>query len=68
MASTFVASQDISEPRPGLTSLAAETRLIVDRHQEVHVRASRKLSWFAVGLLIAVALVLILLSATTAQA
>jgi hypothetical protein len=68
MASSFAASQDISAPRPGLTSLAAETRHIVDRHQEVQTRASRKLSWLAAGLVVAVALILILLTATTAHA
>jgi hypothetical protein len=68
MFSILAASQGISAPRTGMTSLAAETRQIVDRHQEVQTRASRKLSFFAVGLLILVALILILLSTSTVQA
>jgi hypothetical protein len=68
MASSLAVSRNIAETRTGLTSLATETRQIVDLHQEVHDRAYRKLSWFALGLVIAVALILILLSATTAQA
>jgi hypothetical protein len=68
MARSLAASQGTPESRPGLTSLAAETRQIVDRHQEVHTRAYRKLSLFALGLVIAVAIILILLSATTVQA
>jgi hypothetical protein len=65
MISSFAATEQLTQPRVGLTSLAAETRLIVDHHQEVHVRSRRKLSLFASGLLVATALVLILLSAAT---
>jgi hypothetical protein len=60
-----LAVTELPRPRVGLTSLAAETRLIVDHHQEVHVRSRRKLSLFASGLLVATALVLVLLSAAT---
>jgi hypothetical protein len=65
MISSFAATHQLTQPRVGLTSLAAETRQIVDHHQEVHVRSRRKLSLFASGLLAATALVLILLSAAT---
>jgi uncharacterized oligopeptide transporter (OPT) family protein len=65
MISSLAASEQLPEPRAGLTSLAAETRQIVDHHQEVHARSRRKLSVFASGLLVATALVLILLSAIT---
>jgi hypothetical protein len=65
---TFTASQDVNASRTGLTSLAAETRQIVDRHQEVQARTTRKFMLFALGLVIAAALVLLLLSATTAFA
>jgi hypothetical protein len=65
MISSLAASEQLPEPRAGLTSLAAETRQIVDHHQEVHARSRRKLSVFASGLLVATALVLILLSAMT---
>jgi hypothetical protein len=65
MISSLAASEQLPEPRAGLTSLAAETRQIVDHHQEVHARSRRKLSVFASGLLVATALVLILLSAAT---
>ncbi|HKG74455.1 MAG TPA: hypothetical protein VKA79_09465 [Aestuariivirgaceae bacterium] len=65
MISSFAATEPLTPPRVGLTSLAAETRQIVDHHQEVHVRSRRKLSLFASGLLVATALVLILLSAAT---
>ena len=65
MISSFAATEQLTQPRVGLTSLAAETRLIVDHHQEVHVRSRRKLSLFASGLLVATALVLIFLSAAT---
>jgi uncharacterized oligopeptide transporter (OPT) family protein len=65
MISSLAASEQLPEPRAGLTSLAAETRQIVDHHQEVHTRSRRKLSVFASGLLVATALVLILLSAIT---
>jgi hypothetical protein len=65
MISSFAATEQLTQPRVGLTSLAAETRQIVDHHQEVHVRSRRKLSLFASGLLAATALVLILLSAAT---
>jgi uncharacterized oligopeptide transporter (OPT) family protein len=65
MISSLAASEQLPEPRAGMTSLAAETRQIVDHHQEVHARSRRKLSVFASGLLVATALVLILLSAIT---
>jgi hypothetical protein len=65
---TFAASQDVNASRTGLTSLAAETRQIVDQHQEVQARTTRKFMLFALGLVIAAALVLLLLSATTAFA
>jgi hypothetical protein len=65
MISSLAASEPLPEQRAGLTSLAAETRQIVDHHQEVQVRSRRKLSLFGFGLLVATALVLILLSATT---
>jgi hypothetical protein len=65
MISSLAASEQLPEPRAGLTSLAAETRQIVDHHQEVHARSRRKLSLFASGLFVATALVLILLSAAT---
>jgi hypothetical protein len=65
MISSFAATEPLTQPRVGLTSLAAETRQIVDHHQEVHVRSRRKLSLFASGLLVATALVLIFLSAAT---
>ena len=65
MISSLAASEQLPEPRAGLTSLAAETRQIVDQHQEIHARSRRKLSLFASGLLVATALVLILLSAAT---
>jgi uncharacterized oligopeptide transporter (OPT) family protein len=65
MISSLAASEQLPEPRAGLTSLAAETRQIVDHHQEAHARSRRKLSLFASGLLVATALVLILLSAAT---
>jgi hypothetical protein len=61
----MISSLAAAEPRVGLTSLAAETRQIVDQHQEVHVRSRRKLSLFALGLLVATAVVLIILSAAT---
>jgi hypothetical protein len=66
MTTTFAASQDVNASRTGLTSLAAETRQIVDQHQEVQARTSRKFTLFVLGLVIAAALVLLLLSATTA--
>ena len=65
---TFTASQGVNASRTGLTSLAAETRQIVDQHQEVQARTTRKFMLFALGLVIAAALVLLLLSATTAFA
>jgi hypothetical protein len=65
MISSLSVTEQLPKPRVGLTSLAAETRQIVDHHQEVHVRSRRKLSLFASGLLVATALVLVLLSAAT---
>jgi len=65
MISSLAVTERLPQPRLGLTSLAAETRQIVDQHQEVHVRSRRKLSLFASGLLVATALVLVLLSAAT---
>jgi hypothetical protein len=62
MASPFIATQDLPASRSGLTSLAAETRQIVDRHQEVERRASRKLALAALALVAVLALVLLLLS------
>ncbi len=50
-------------PRAGLTSLSAETRQIVDRHQEVESRDSRKMAWVTVVLVATLALALIFLSA-----
>ncbi|HEY7749911.1 MAG TPA: hypothetical protein VH933_14705 [Aestuariivirgaceae bacterium] len=68
MAFIVAPSENVDRPRAGLTSLAAETRQIVDRHHEVQARTSRKLSWFAVGLVVAMALILVLLTAATALA
>jgi hypothetical protein len=65
MISSLAVTELLTRPRAGLTSLAAETRQIVDHHQEVHVRSRRRLSLFASGFLVATALVLVLLSATT---
>jgi hypothetical protein len=65
MISSLSVTEQLPQPRVGLTSLAAETRQIVDHHQEVHVRSRRKLSLFASGLLVATALVLVILSAAT---
>jgi hypothetical protein len=63
MALIYTASEEMTGQRTGLTSLAAETRNIVDRHQEVQTRAYRKFSHFAAGLIVALALVMLLLSA-----
>jgi hypothetical protein len=68
MTTTFATPQDANSSRTGLTSLAAETRQIVDQHQEVQARTTRKFMLFVLGLVIAAALVLLLLSATTAFA
>lgn len=68
MPSVIAASQGLTPPKTGLTSLAAETRQIVDRHQEIHARTSRKLSLFGLGLLILVTVILILLSASAVRA
>jgi hypothetical protein len=65
MITSLAVTEQLPQPRVGLTSLAAETRQIVDHHQEVHVRSRRKLSLFASGLLVVTALLLILLSAAT---
>ena len=62
MASYFVATQDLPASRTGLTSLAAETRQIVDRHQEVECRDSRKLALATLALVAVLGLVLVLLS------
>jgi hypothetical protein len=68
MALTFTASEQMTEQRAGLTSLAAETRNIVDRHQEVQTRAYRKFSHYAVGLIVALTLVLLILTAAAVLA
>jgi|RhiMetdeSRZDD1v2_1073273.scaffolds.fasta_scaffold63665_4 hypothetical protein len=63
MAWPVTAVQDLSASRAGLTSLSAETRQIVDRHQEVESHASRKMTWVTVVLVATLALALIFLSA-----
>jgi hypothetical protein len=63
MAFPFTAAQDLVASRQGLTSLAAETRQIVDRHQEVESRASRKIALTTLTLVMALALFLMFLGA-----
>lgn len=48
----------------GISSLAAETRRVVDHHQEFQVRARRNMSFFALALLVALAAALVLLGAS----
>jgi hypothetical protein len=62
MASPFTPARDLASSRPGLTSLAAETRQIVDRHQEVESHASRKIALATLALVAALALALIFLT------
>ncbi len=50
--------------RTGLSSLSAETRRVVDHHQEFQVQSRRNMSFFALALLIALAAVLVLVGAT----
>lgn len=63
MAWPVTAVQDLSASRAGLTSLSAETRQIVDRHQEVESHASRKMTRVTVVLVATLTLALIFLSA-----
>jgi hypothetical protein len=50
--------------KTGISSLAAETRRVVDYHQENQVMARRTMSFFALALLVALAAALVLLGAT----
>ncbi|MDP9138617.1 MAG: hypothetical protein M3N38_10650 [Pseudomonadota bacterium] len=50
--------------RTGVSSLAAETRRVVDHHQDFQVTARRNMSFFAMALLVALAAALVLLGAT----
>jgi hypothetical protein len=50
--------------RAGVSSLAAETRRVVDHHQEFQTRARRNMSFFALALLVALTAALVLLGAT----
>ena len=63
MTSPFTAAQHLAASRQGLTSLAAETRQIVDRHQEVESHASRKIALSTLALVMALAMVLVFLGA-----
>lgn len=63
MASPFTAAQDLATSRQGFSSLAAETRQIVDRHHEVESRASRKIALSTLALVTALALLLMFLGA-----
>ena len=63
MTFPFTAAQHLAASRQSLTSLAAETRRIVDRHLEVESRASRKIALSTLALVMALAMVLMLLGA-----
>jgi uncharacterized membrane protein len=58
------AASAVVRTRTGMSSLAAETRRVVDHHQEFEGRARRNMSFFALALLIALAAALVLLGAT----
>lgn len=58
------AATAVIRTRTGISSLAAETRRVVDHHQEFQVRARRNMSFFALALLVALAAVLVLLGAS----
>jgi uncharacterized membrane protein len=61
---TILAATAVIRTGTGISSLAAETRRVVDHHQEFQVRARRNMSFFALALLVALAAALVLLGAT----